>query len=118
VPVVIALSLTGIYVLEGQPADVILCVVMGLLGYLMIRFDYPRLTLVIALVLGETAERSYHQTLMISDYQMWSFIMGRPIAVVLVAGIVLTLLLPILRKRAFGRTRREAASVPAKEPRP
>ncbi|HEM46104.1 MAG TPA: hypothetical protein ENO23_03570 [Alphaproteobacteria bacterium] len=118
VPVVIAVSLTGIYVLEGQPADVILCVVMGLLGYLMIRFDYPRLTLVIALVLGETAERSYHQTLMISDYQMWSFIMGRPIAVVLVAGIVLTLLLPILRKRAFGRTRREAASVPAKEPRP
>ena len=33
----------------------------------MIRFDYPRLTLVIALVLGETAERSFTRTLMISD---------------------------------------------------
>ena len=111
VPVVVAVSLTGVYVLEGKPGDVILCLIMGLLGYVMIRFDYPRLTLVIALVLGETAERSYHQTLMISDHQMWSFIMGRPIAVVLVAATVLTLALPFLRKLS---SRRAAARAMAK----
>jgi putative tricarboxylic transport membrane protein len=98
VPVVIAVSLTGVYVLEGKPGDVILTLVMGIIGYIMIRFDYPRLTLVIALVLGDTAERSFHMTQMISDHQMWSFMMGRPVAIILLASILLTFFLPMARK--------------------
>jgi Uncharacterized protein conserved in bacteria len=98
VPVVIALSLTGVYVLDGRMADVLLTVVMGLLGYLMIRFDYPRLTLVIALVLGDTAERSYHQLQQISDGHAFGFMMDRPVSVVLLVLTILTFFLPILRK--------------------
>ena len=109
VPVVVAVSLTGVYVLEGQPADVILCLVMGIVGYAMIRFDYPRLTLVIALVLGETAERSFHQTVLISDNRMLAFILGRPAAAILLVAIVLTLCLPILRKMLSRRRQQHAA---------
>jgi putative tricarboxylic transport membrane protein len=98
VPVVIALSLTGVYVLDGRMADVLLTVVMGLLGYLMIRFDYPRLTLVIALVLGETAEKSFHQVMMISDGEALSFMLARPVSVILMVATVLTFFLPIARK--------------------
>ena len=98
VPVVVAVSLTGVYVLDGKPGDVVLAMIMGIVGYLMIRFDYPRLTLVIALVLGETAERSFHQTRMISDYDMTGFMAGRPQSLILIALIVLTLLLPSLRR--------------------
>ena len=98
VPVVIAVSLTGVYVLEGKPGDVILTLIMGILGYIMIRFDYPRLTLVIALVLGDTAERSYHMTQMISDNQMWSFMLGRPASVILIVATLLTFFLPFARK--------------------
>jgi putative tricarboxylic transport membrane protein len=97
VPVVVAVSLTGVYVLNRDPGDVVLCLVMGLIGYLMIRFDYPRLTLVIALVLGETAERAFHQTWMISDGNLAIFF-GRLPSVVLLAAIVFTLTLPSLRK--------------------
>lgn len=107
VPVVIALSLTGVYVLDGRMADVLLTVVMGLLGYLMIRFDYPRLTLVIALVLGDTAERSYHQLQQISDGDAFGFILGRPVSVVLLVATVLTFFLPILRK--YMQSRKAAA---------
>jgi putative tricarboxylic transport membrane protein len=104
VPVVVAVSLTGVYVLDGRMGDVMLTMVMGLIGYLMLRFDYPRLTLVIALVLGETAERSFHQTRMISDNDMVGFMAERPQSLVLVALIVLTLLLPSLRRsRLFRR---------------
>lgn len=103
VPVVVAVSLTGVYVLDGKPGDVILAMVMGVVGYLMMRFDYPRLTLVIALVLGETAERSFHQTQMISDQDILGFMAGRPQSLILIALIVLTLLLPSLRRvRLFG----------------
>ncbi len=98
VPVVVAVSLTGVYVLDGKPGDVVLAMVMGIIGYLMMRFDYPRLTLVIALVLGETAERSFHQTRMISDNDMLGFMAARPQSLILIALIVLTLLLPSLRR--------------------
>jgi putative tricarboxylic transport membrane protein len=99
VPLVVTISLTGVYVLEGKPGDVILALVMGIVGYFMIRFDYPRLTLVIALVLGETAERSFHQSLMISDNNLVGLIMERPQAIILVLATLLILLLPALRKR-------------------
>ncbi|HSG94779.1 MAG TPA: tripartite tricarboxylate transporter permease, partial [Afifellaceae bacterium] len=105
VPVVVAVSLTGVYVLEGKPSDVILCLVMGILGYVMIRFDYPRLTLVIALVLGEICERSYHQTMMISDNRILSFMLSRPAATILLLATIVTLFLPLMRKVLARRAR-------------
>jgi putative tricarboxylic transport membrane protein len=110
VPAVVAISLTGVFVLEGKPADVILCLIMGIVGYVMIRFDYPRLTLVIALVLGETAERSFHQTMLISDHHMLRFMLGRPVASILIVATIFTLFLPMLRKILAHRRRRTAAS--------
>ncbi|MGA0311347.1 MAG: tripartite tricarboxylate transporter permease, partial [Candidatus Puniceispirillaceae bacterium] len=91
VPLVVTISLTGVYVLQGKPGDVLLALIMGIFGYLMIRFDYPLLTLVIALVLGETAERSFHQSLLISDNNLVGLIMERPQAIILVLATLLTL---------------------------
>ncbi|PHR56575.1 MAG: tricarboxylic transporter [Robiginitomaculum sp.] len=98
VPVVIAISLTGVYVLEGRMADVLLTLVMGIVGYLMIRFDYPRLTLVIALVLGETAEKSLHQVQLISDNRVLAYMFDRPISVILIVATLLTFFLPMMRQ--------------------
>lgn len=106
VPFVIAISLTGVYVLDGRMADVLLTVIMGMLGYLMIRFDYPRLTLVIALVLGETAERSFHQVRLISDGHVLDFMLARPVSVILIVATVITFFLPMARKVMAARGRR------------
>jgi len=103
VPVVVTVSLTGVYVLDGRPGDVILAIIMGIIGYLMIRFDYPRLTLVIALVLGETAERSFHQTRQISDGEILSYMAARPQSLILIVLTLLTLFLPALRRRRARR---------------
>ena len=108
VPVVVAVSLTGVYVLKGQPADVVLCLVMGIIGYLMMKFDYPRLTLVIAFVLGETAERAYHQTDMISDGDFTIFF-TRLASVILIIGIVFTVTLPSLRRLHLRRFEKKRA---------
>lgn len=97
VPVVILVSLTGVYVLEGKLGDVVLAVIMGIIGYAMIRFDYPRLTLVIAVVLGELMERSFHLTMRISNSDLVGYIADRPAALVLVAAIVLTFILSAWR---------------------
>lgn len=103
VPLVIAISLTGVYVLEGRMADVMLTIIMGLIGYVMIRFDYPRLTLIIALVLGETAERSFHMVNLISDGNPMGFMVVRPVSVILILCIIGTFLLPLLRRKMAKR---------------
>ena len=82
----------------------------GILGYVMIRYDYPRLTVVIALVLGGTAERNFHQAMMIGDGS-WSIFTARRMSLVLIAAIVLFLALPPLRGKLYSaRSRALAAS--------
>ena len=103
VPVVVTLSLTGVYVLEGRMADVAVATIIGIFGYLMIRFDYPRLTLVIAFVLGEIAERSYHQVRLISDGNVMEYMLGRPISVILIIATIITFFLPAMRKLPWRR---------------
>lgn len=98
VPVVISITLTAVYVLEGKLGDVFVCAVMGVVGYLMIRFDYPRLTFIIAFVLGKTMEQAFHQSVSISDGDMLGYIASRPTAIVLLVLVILTLLLPALRR--------------------
>lgn len=97
VPIVITVTLTAVYVLEGKFGDVIVCAIMGVIGYLMIRFDYPRLTFIIALVLGKTMEQAFHQSMMISDGNIGQYIAGRPTALVLLVMTVLLLLIPAYR---------------------
>ena len=86
----------GAYALQSSLGDVVAAMVFGVIGYFMVRFDYPRITMVIALVLGGIAERSYHQSLMMSDGSLGIFF-TRPVADVLLALIIISLTLPALR---------------------
>lgn len=105
-PTVIAVSLVGTFAIDSRPGDVVLAAVFGVLGYLMLRFDYPRLPLVIALVLGETAERGFHQSMIIGRGS-WSVFLQSPTSIALVLLITLSLgwsIVPMLRRQlAAGR---------------
>ncbi len=106
VPIVIALTLTAVYVLEGKLGDVIVCGIAGIIGYLMIRFDYPRLTFIIALVLGKTMEQAFQQSVTISDGNLIAYIAGRPTSVVLLLAVLATLAVPAVRGRRRRQTER------------
>jgi putative tricarboxylic transport membrane protein len=96
VPVVTAVALVGSYAVDRNIGNVIVTAVFGILGYVMIRFDYPRLTMVVALVLGAAAERNFHQTTMMSDGNL-SIYFHRNVCLVLLAGIVALLVAPLFR---------------------
>lgn len=102
-PIVLCVALVGSYAIDANIGNAILTAVLGVLGYLMLRFDYPRLPVVIALVLGSTAERNFHQSMMMGDGS-WSIFTDRPIALILAAGIVVLLCWPpaqaLLRRRS------------------
>jgi putative tricarboxylic transport membrane protein len=110
VPAVIATSLVGVYALRETLGDVILAALFGVLGYLMIRFRYPRVTLVIALILGELAERSFHQSINMASGD-WTIFFTRGISLFLFLVTIGWLAFPIIqavRRRRAASTRPEA----------
>ncbi len=96
VPMVTIIALVGAYALQTEIGDVFVALVFAVVGYYMIRFDYPRITFTIALVLGEITERSFHQTMMISDGS-WSIFLTRNVSLILLLLIAASLVYPSLR---------------------
>ena len=72
----------------------IIALVFGVLAFAMKRFDFPRVAVVIAIVLGGLAQKTFHQTLMLWGYKGF-FI--RPISLVLFIITVAMVFLPYLR---------------------
>jgi putative tricarboxylic transport membrane protein len=89
-PIIIAISFAGSYAIDLQIENVVITAIFGLLGYLMIRFDFPRLPLVIAVVLGGIAERNFHQAMMMSGGDLGLFF-ERTVSLILIGAIVLSL---------------------------
>ena len=96
VPIVLCVAMVGSYAVDGAIENVVVTAIFGVLGYLMLRFDYPRLTVIVALVLGGTAERNFEQSLMIGDGH-WSIFVTRPIAAALIVIVAALLAWPALR---------------------
>ena len=70
----------------------------GALGYLMKKFEYEPMPLVLAYVLGRMAEESIRQTLLLSRGCAAIFL-SRPIAAAFLAVSVAVMLLPIVVRR-------------------
>jgi putative tricarboxylic transport membrane protein len=107
VPVVISAALAGVYALRETIGDVVVAGIFGMLGYVMIRFHYPRVTMVIALILGELAERSYHQSLSMGDGSATIFF-TRTTSLILFIVTVSCLLLPAAQHLRHRKRTREA----------
>jgi putative tricarboxylic transport membrane protein len=107
VPIVLCVAFAGSYAIDMTIENVVVTAVFGFIGYLMIRFDYPRLTIVIALVLGASAERNFHQSMLMSDGK-WSIYLTRPISAVLLAATIALLVIPILRAMLSQTANRKA----------
>src|SRR5437667_10929067 len=66
-PLILGVSIVGIYAGSGSLFDLMLLAGFGLLGYLMRKLDYPSALLIVGLVLGGAMERALRQSLMQSE---------------------------------------------------
>ena len=95
-PIIVVLSVVGSYAINRNMFDVFTMVAFGILGYFMNKADFETAGIVLALVLGQTAETGYRQAVIMSRGDLLGYFMGRPICVVLMALIVFSLLLPVI----------------------
>ncbi|MFO7957782.1 MAG: tripartite tricarboxylate transporter permease [Candidatus Brocadiia bacterium] len=105
VPVILMLASAGACAYRGRVADIYLAFACGIVGYLMKKHDWPRIPVIIALVLGPLFEANFHITLRLHRLGRVSF-WHRPIAMLLLALTVFSLLAPLWR-RWLGRMLRE-----------
>ena len=66
-PVIIVVCAIGAYTVHSSMFDVVLMLVFGVLGYLFKKLKYPLAPLVLAVVLGDMAEASFRQAMLISQ---------------------------------------------------
>ena len=66
-PVIIVICAIGAYSVHNAMLDIWFMMLFGVVGYLFKKLDYPLAPLVLALVLGDRAEDSFRQSMLISQ---------------------------------------------------
>jgi putative tricarboxylic transport membrane protein len=98
-PVIIAICAIGAYTVHHAMLDVWFMLGFGVIGYVFKKLDYPLAPLVLAVVLGDRAEDSFRQSMLLSQGDLgilWSNWL---------VGSITTLALVLLLWPLFGRAK-------------
>jgi putative tricarboxylic transport membrane protein len=69
-PIIMVICAIGSFTVKNAIFDVWMMVVFGVLGYLFKKLQYPLAPLVLAIVLGDNAESSFRQAMLMSQGDM------------------------------------------------
>ena len=78
-PLILGISIVGVYSVNNSLFDVWMMGLFGLLGYLMRKLDFPAAALILGMVLGDGLERALRQSLMMSQGDI-TILAARPIS--------------------------------------
>jgi len=87
----------GVYGMRQSAFDLFLMFVVGCVGVLMRRFDFPTAPVIVGMILGPMAEAQMRNALSIGEGK-WTVFVERPMSATLLAVVVGVLLLPPLVK--------------------
>lgn len=96
-PVIIVICAVGAYTVHNATFDVWLMLGFGVLGYVFKKLDYPMAPMVLALVLGDRAEDSFRQSMLISQGSLDVFFSNYLVGAITTVAMVL-LFWPVIGK--------------------
>jgi putative tricarboxylic transport membrane protein len=105
-PLIVAISVIGIYAVNGSILDLYLLLFFGVVGYIFDKVDIPVAPLVLSLVLGGIMEQSFRQAMTISGGNPKIFV-GSTITVTLIVLSVFSVAMPFIM--AWLKARKQAA---------
>lgn len=98
IPIIVAISIFGVYAVQVSVYDLLLLLACGVLGYFLTKNDYPIAPLVLGLVLGPMIENNMRRALTISNGD-YSIFFSRPLSISFLILTALWLLIPVLMKK-------------------
>jgi putative tricarboxylic transport membrane protein len=90
---ILIFATVGVYGMRQSAFDLVLLYIIGLLGLVMRRYDFPTAPVVVGMILGPLAEAQMRNALSIGEGH-WGVFLQRPMSAVLLAIVVLVLVLP------------------------
>jgi putative tricarboxylic transport membrane protein len=96
-PVIVVICAVGAYTVHSSMFDVWMMLVFGIMGYVFKKLKYPLAPLVLALVLGDMAESSFRQAMLISKGSMAVF-WSNPLVGTITTFALVLLLWPLASK--------------------
>jgi putative tricarboxylic transport membrane protein len=96
-PVIIVICAIGAYTVHNAMFDIWLMLVFGIMGYLFKKLDYPLAPLVLALVLGDKAEDSFRQAMLVSQGEV-SVMFSNPLVGTITGLALLMLFWPLIAR--------------------
>lgn len=106
-PPILALCVAGVYSQANSIQDVWMLLGFGVLGWLMMRYDWPAAPMILGLVLGTIFENSLRQSMTLSHGSLTIFF-TRPISAFLLACSLFAIAAPLMIKLMQSRSRRPA----------
>jgi putative tricarboxylic transport membrane protein len=111
-PVVVAVTMLGVYTVNNNTFDMMLVILFGVVGYVMKKTGFEPGPLVLAFVLGSILETAFRQSMRIFDGNLTGFV-TRPISGTLFVAGVLALFVP--RGLRLIQARRTSTALPARQ---
>jgi putative tricarboxylic transport membrane protein len=96
-PVIIVICAIGAYTVHGAMLDIWFMLLFGVVGYVFKKLDYPLAPLVLALVLGDKAEDSFRQAMLVSQGEL-SIMWANPLVGSITSLALLMLCWPLISK--------------------
>jgi putative tricarboxylic transport membrane protein len=103
IPCVLVVATFGSYAIDGTMAGPITLLGFSILGWVMVRYDYPVAATVVGLLLGSLVEANLLRTYQISGGDP-SYALERPVALAVFALMVLSITLTAISKRRRKRS--------------
>jgi putative tricarboxylic transport membrane protein len=94
---ILVFSTLGVYSVNNRPFDLIVLYVVGAVGYLMRRFEFPVAPCIIGLILGPLAEEHFRRTMTITQGDASVFFTD-PLSAVILALAAIVFIAPLLIK--------------------
>jgi putative tricarboxylic transport membrane protein len=88
-PIIIVICAIGAFTVHNSNFDVYMMVVFGVAGYLFKKLGYPLAPLVLAIVLGDNAEASFRQAMLISQGDMTVFFANKLVGTLTTLSLLL-----------------------------
>ncbi|MCA3574197.1 MAG: tripartite tricarboxylate transporter permease, partial [Aestuariivirga sp.] len=94
---ILVFSTLGVYSISNSTFDLVLLFIVGIIGFLMRRYDFPVAPAIIGLILGPLAEAQFRRALTISQGDASVFV-THPLSLALLLVALAVLVVPIILK--------------------
>ena len=106
---ILGISAIGVYSLDRRASDLAVVFVLGVLGFLMRRYDYPLAPVILGIVLGPLIDNNLRRAMIMSDGSLLGIVTRPGTAVILVLAVLFFALPFLLRLWAKATGQKDVA---------